>query len=130
MDPIPYKSDPMFGCNTSLENESFFERFRCALIQPLQVAYAMGPFARQLDNVRKQMNIKTTSGKVPKVSLALIDTFFGFEVIYFIINNLILACLNYCSQNNDLFFLKLPQPLAPNVQVITVFYIYTGKKFN
>ncbi|PKY22126.1 UDP-Glycosyltransferase/glycogen phosphorylase, partial [Rhizophagus irregularis] len=91
MDPKPYKSDPMFGCNISLENESFFERFRCTLIQPLQITYAYRPFTRQLNDIREQMNIKSVSGKVPKVTLALINIFFGFE---------------------------LPQSLAPNVQVI------------
>jgi hypothetical protein len=72
----------MFGCNISLENESFSERFRCALIQPLQIAYALGPYAHRLNDIRNQMNIKTISEKVPKFSLALADTFFGFEVIY------------------------------------------------
>ncbi|CAB5322183.1 unnamed protein product [Rhizophagus irregularis] len=91
MDPKSYKSDPLMGCNISLENESFFERFRCTLIQPLQIAYVFGPFARRLSDIRDQMNIKSVSGKVPKVSLALIDTFFGFE---------------------------LPQSSAPNVQEI------------
>ncbi|PKK60367.1 hypothetical protein RhiirC2_761879, partial [Rhizophagus irregularis] len=91
MDPKPYNSDPMYGCNISLENESIFERFRCALIQPLKIAYAYGPFMRKLNDIRDQMNIKSVSGTVPKVSLALIDTFFGFE---------------------------LPQSLAPNVQEI------------
>ncbi|CAB4493998.1 unnamed protein product [Rhizophagus irregularis] len=90
MDPVPYKDDPVYGCNTSLENESFFERFRCALIQPLQVASKLGPFAHQLNDIRKQMNIEP-SGKIPKVSLSLVDTFFGFE---------------------------LPQHLAPNVQEV------------
>ncbi|PKC00023.1 hypothetical protein RhiirA5_365961, partial [Rhizophagus irregularis] len=55
MDPKPYKSDPMFGCNISLENESFFERFRCTLIQPLQITYAYRPFTRQLNDIREQM---------------------------------------------------------------------------
>jgi hypothetical protein len=81
MDPKPYKSDPMFGCNISLENESIFERFKCALIQPLRIAYALGPFVHRLNDIRNQMNIKTVSGKVTKFSLALADTFFGFEVI-------------------------------------------------
>ncbi|CAB4494000.1 unnamed protein product [Rhizophagus irregularis] len=67
MEPVPYKNDPMFG------------------------SYTMAPLARQLNDARKQMNIKPVSGKMPKVSLALVDTFFGFE---------------------------LPQHLAPNVQEI------------
>src|SRR5581483_9647167 len=27
-----HKSDPMFNCNISLENESFFKRFKCVII--------------------------------------------------------------------------------------------------
>jgi hypothetical protein len=73
----------MYGCNTSLENESFFERFRCALIQPLQVAYTLWSSERRLNDVRSQMNKKIALEKVPKGSLTLVDTFFGFEVIYF-----------------------------------------------
>ncbi|PKC56920.1 hypothetical protein RhiirA1_428832, partial [Rhizophagus irregularis] len=57
MEPKPYKSDPMYGCNISLENESFFERFRCTLIQPLQIAYAYGPSIRKLNDIKGQMNI-------------------------------------------------------------------------
>ncbi|PKY40254.1 UDP-Glycosyltransferase/glycogen phosphorylase, partial [Rhizophagus irregularis] len=90
-DPVPYKKDPLYGCNISLENESFFERFRCALIQPLQVAYLMAPLKRQLNNLREQMNINTSSGKMPKISLTLLNTYFGFE---------------------------LPQTLPPNVQEV------------
>jgi hypothetical protein len=82
MDPKPYKSVPMFGCNISLENESFFERLRCVLIQPLRIAYVLGPYALRLNGIRNQMNVKTVSGKVPNFSLALANTFFGFEVIY------------------------------------------------
>ncbi|GBC09746.1 hypothetical protein RclHR1_09090004 [Rhizophagus clarus] len=91
IDPKPYKSDPFLGCNISLENESFFERFRCTLIQPLQVAFEFLSPRRQLIDARNQMNVKTDLERLPKLSLALIDTFFGFE---------------------------LPQTLPPNVQVI------------
>ncbi|POG77038.1 glycosyltransferase family 1 protein, partial [Rhizophagus irregularis DAOM 181602=DAOM 197198] len=70
MEPKPYKSDPVFGCNISLENEPFFERFRCALVQPLQIAYAYRPFTRQLNDIRDQMNIKSVSGKELPQSLA------------------------------------------------------------
>ncbi|CAB4479531.1 unnamed protein product [Rhizophagus irregularis] len=56
-----------------------------------QISSGPQPFTRQLNDIREQMNIKSVSGKVPKVTLALINIFFGFE---------------------------LPQSLAPNVQVI------------
>ncbi|GBB83427.1 hypothetical protein RclHR1_10150004 [Rhizophagus clarus] len=92
VDPKPYKSDPFFGCNAiSLENESFFERFKCSLIRPLEKAYVYWSPGRQLNNIRNQMNIKAASENLSKLSLALIDTFFGFE---------------------------LPQTLPPNVQEI------------
>ncbi|CAB4436801.1 unnamed protein product [Rhizophagus irregularis] len=91
VDHKPYKSDPLFGCNISFENESFFERFRCTLIQPLQIAYAFASVERQLNDARNQMNINLASRKGLKFNLALIDNFFGFE---------------------------LPQPLPPNVQEI------------
>ncbi|PKK60368.1 hypothetical protein RhiirC2_870968 [Rhizophagus irregularis] len=111
MEPKPYKSDPMYGCNISLENESFFERFRCTLIQPLQIAYAYGPSIRKLNDIKGQMNINPVSEKEPKFSLSLVDTFFGFE-------------FNKLDKNNDLFFiLKLPQSSAPNVQVINDPYV-------
>ncbi|GBC09745.1 hypothetical protein RclHR1_09090003 [Rhizophagus clarus] len=91
VDQKSYKSDPFFGCSISLENESFFERFRCNLIQPLQNAYALWAPNRQLNDLRNKMNIKMVSGILPKLSLALVDNFFGFE---------------------------LPQSLTPNVQEI------------
>ena len=81
MDPKPYKSDPLFGCNISLENESFLERFRCTILQPLHIAFTLGHHANKLNDLREKMNVKSRSGKVPKTDLALIDTFFGFEVI-------------------------------------------------
>ncbi|RIA88267.1 Glycosyltransferase Family 1 protein [Glomus cerebriforme] len=69
MDSKPYKSDP--------------------------IGLLLSPFLTQLNDIRKQINVEpnqVTFGKVPKeVSLALVDTFFGFE---------------------------LPQSLPPNVQEI------------
>ncbi|GBB95872.1 hypothetical protein RclHR1_02630017 [Rhizophagus clarus] len=76
MGPVPYKSDPLYGCDVELENKSFFGRFWCAAIQPLIVSYTLKPSENRLDDIRRQLNIKSAS----KVSLALIDTFFGFEI--------------------------------------------------
>ncbi|GBC04112.1 hypothetical protein RclHR1_05510013, partial [Rhizophagus clarus] len=76
MGPVPYKSDPFFGCDVELENKSFFERFWCAAIQPLIIGYTLKPSVNQLNDIRRRLNIKSQS----KVSLALIDTFFGFEI--------------------------------------------------
>ena len=51
VDHKPYKSDPMFGCNISLEKESILERIRCSLIQPLQLAYSLKSVVNQLNDV-------------------------------------------------------------------------------
>ncbi|GBB87969.1 hypothetical protein RclHR1_14480002 [Rhizophagus clarus] len=83
MDPKPYKSDPIFGCNISLENESILERFRCNFIPPLQLIYSFFNLMSQLNDIRGQMNIepgRIALGKSPKASLILVDTFFGFEL--------------------------------------------------
>ncbi|RIA90049.1 Glycosyltransferase Family 1 protein [Glomus cerebriforme] len=92
--PATYKSDPILHCNTSLENASFFERFRCTIIQPIKMVFTMYPFANQLNNMRKQFNVESSSvgtGDLRRISLYLLDTFFGFE---------------------------LPQSLPPNIQEI------------
>ena len=85
MVPISYKSDPMFGCGISLENESILERIRCNLIQPFQMQYMLYPMMNQLDNLKKRIydehGIINTGNNKPKAALTLVDTFFGFEVI-------------------------------------------------
>ncbi|CAB4494009.1 unnamed protein product [Rhizophagus irregularis] len=57
MDLKTYKSDPLFRCNISLENESFLERSKMGIEQVF-----MSPM------------------RLAKNSLVLIDTFFGFEL--------------------------------------------------
>ena len=79
-----YKSDPMFHCKVSLENESFLERFKCTLIQPFRMLYLIYPYANQLNEIRKQINVEPifmSAKRLSKTSLFLADTFFGFEVI-------------------------------------------------
>jgi hypothetical protein len=84
MDPKPYKSDPMLGCNITLENESIIERFKCNFILPLQFFGTISNIMSQINDIRKQMNIEPGNivfgGKI-KASVVFIDTFFGFEVI-------------------------------------------------
>jgi hypothetical protein len=82
VDPKPYKSDPIFNCNISLENESIFERFRC-LIQIFRYIYSINDLTNELNDIRKQLNVKSSSMNLGtfKASLVLVDTFFGFEVI-------------------------------------------------
>jgi hypothetical protein len=87
--PVSYKSDPMFGCNISLEHESFLERFKCIILRPLQMFYVSYPFLNQLNNLKKMVNVEPRTTNLPKASLSLVDTFFGFEVIIKIDSNLL-----------------------------------------
>ncbi|GBC04756.1 hypothetical protein RclHR1_05850005 [Rhizophagus clarus] len=83
MDPKPYKSDPLIGCNISLENESISERFRCNFIQLIRVFYSLSGVMNYLNDIRKQMNVEPgyiIPGRSVKASLILVDTFFGFEL--------------------------------------------------
>jgi hypothetical protein len=76
----------MYHCKISLEDETFLERFRCTVIQPIRVLYLVYPFLSQLNDVRKQVNadpVFMSMRRLSKVSLILADTFFGFEVIIY-----------------------------------------------
>ncbi|RIA90055.1 Glycosyltransferase Family 1 protein [Glomus cerebriforme] len=94
LEPKSYKSDPIFRCNISMENESFLERFRCTVIQPLRMVNYIYPFITGLNDIRKQIDVEPvflSVRRLTQTSLILVDTFFGFE---------------------------LPQPLSPNIQEI------------
>lgn len=83
MDSKPYKSDPIYNCNISLENESFMERFKCTVIQPLRMLSIMYPILNQLNDLRNQLGAEpvfVSSKRLAQSSLIFIDTFFGFEV--------------------------------------------------
>ncbi|GBB83426.1 hypothetical protein RclHR1_10150003 [Rhizophagus clarus] len=89
-----YKSDPMFRCNISLENESFLERFKCTVIQPLRMLNLVYNNSKKLNDLRNKMGVEQvfmSAMRLAKNSLVLIDSFFGFE---------------------------LPQTVPPNVQEI------------
>lgn len=75
-----HKSDPTLKCHVS----SFFERFRCIIIEPIRLLYVTYPFINRLNDARKQINVEsvfTSTGRLLRTSLVLIDTVFGFEVI-------------------------------------------------
>ncbi|GBC09749.1 hypothetical protein RclHR1_09090007 [Rhizophagus clarus] len=81
--PVSYKSDPLFGCNISLENESFLKRFKCIVMRPIQLLYTSYPFISQLNNIRKKVNVepgRIALGNSPKVPFYLVDGFFGFDL--------------------------------------------------
>ncbi|KAF0451494.1 UDP-Glycosyltransferase/glycogen phosphorylase [Gigaspora margarita] len=77
----PYKSDPMFGCHANMELESFFERFRCAIITPIRIIYKSRNYMNELNEIRATIGIAPTSNSIERIkdTFFFADTFFGFE---------------------------------------------------
>ncbi|CAG8620807.1 20_t:CDS:2 [Ambispora gerdemannii] len=78
-----YKSDPMFGCHVTLEGKSFFERFRCVIIQHSQTAfYWYKSSVKYFNQERISVGIEPVSYPTERTrnSLFLANTFFGFEI--------------------------------------------------
>ncbi|CAJ0768157.1 15909_t:CDS:2 [Entrophospora sp. SA101] len=78
----PYISDPMIECKTYMENESFWNRFKCEILKPLSLFYALNSYSNELNQYRAQVGVEPTFNPMErnKKSLFLVDTFYGFEV--------------------------------------------------
>ncbi|RIB06126.1 Glycosyltransferase Family 1 protein, partial [Gigaspora rosea] len=77
-----YKSEPLFGCHVNMENESFYNRFRCAIIVPLQQTWNSIDFLRDLNAQRASVGIDPSwdiKGRVSNL-LMLSNNFFGFDI--------------------------------------------------
>ncbi|CAG8731864.1 19073_t:CDS:2, partial [Racocetra persica] len=81
--PSPsYKSDPMYGCRVNMENESFYERFNCAIVKPLKFLWMYMAMRNDLNNQRTKLGIENYWNPRARLDniLLLYDTFFGFEI--------------------------------------------------
>ncbi|CAG8543985.1 1787_t:CDS:2 [Cetraspora pellucida] len=75
-----YKSDPIFGCKSNMENEPFYERFRCSLIMPLVLFWNVKDVLDDLNYYRAKVGVKPTYNILGgKNVLFLVNNFFGFE---------------------------------------------------
>ncbi|CAG8446139.1 2558_t:CDS:2 [Scutellospora calospora] len=80
--PPPFRSDPMVGCRVNMENESFYNRFICAIIQPLRLDWHFRKNLNYLNARRAEVNVSKhydIRGRIVN-NLFLVDSFFGFEV--------------------------------------------------
>ncbi|RIB11049.1 Glycosyltransferase Family 1 protein [Gigaspora rosea] len=78
----PYKSDPFFGCHVNMENESFYERFKCAIVIHLQNIWTMTKFIYNLNNIRADLGVEPhwdPRGRINNI-LILLNTFPGYEI--------------------------------------------------
>ncbi|CAG8748410.1 31891_t:CDS:2, partial [Gigaspora margarita] len=78
----PYRSDPSLGCHVNMEHESFIERFRCAIIAPIQYFYQTRKYTNDLNKLRAIVGVAPTSNYNDRLkdSLYFSDSFFGFDV--------------------------------------------------
>ncbi|RIB21621.1 Glycosyltransferase Family 1 protein [Gigaspora rosea] len=80
--PHPFISDPMMNCNVNMEHESFYNRFICALVQPLRISWYFRKNLEYLNSKRAEVGVNKHDdfrGRITN-TLFLIDTFFGFEI--------------------------------------------------
>ncbi|GBB97790.1 hypothetical protein RclHR1_03070006 [Rhizophagus clarus] len=77
-----YKSDPIFGCKVNMENESFWERFRCELITPLKFVWSFKSSLAEFNKLRANYGLPALNNPFEKwqSSLFLFDNFFGFDI--------------------------------------------------
>ncbi|CAG8827618.1 616_t:CDS:2, partial [Racocetra persica] len=78
----PYKSNPIFGCHVNMENESFYERFRCSVIFKLRYIQYFIKVVNDLNTQRAKVGVDSHwnfGGRISNI-LILLDNFFGFEI--------------------------------------------------
>ncbi|CAG8726710.1 27330_t:CDS:2 [Gigaspora margarita] len=76
--------DPMMDCHVNMENESFYNRFICAVVQPLRDSWHNQKFLKHINNKRVEVGVSKDNNYRGRVTntLFLIDNFFGFQVPY------------------------------------------------
>lgn len=79
---IPYRSEVWYNCHVNMENESFINRFRCAIIEPIKSISEMLSSIEELNKLRSTLGIKPVHNPFERIkdSLFLVNTFFGLEV--------------------------------------------------
>ncbi|CAG8692026.1 11381_t:CDS:2, partial [Gigaspora margarita] len=79
--PPLYRSDPLFGCHVTMENESFYSRFRCAVIEfSKYILYIVSSY--NVNSQRTKVDVDPywdTKGRISNI-LMLTNNFYGFEI--------------------------------------------------
>ncbi|CAG8719934.1 7110_t:CDS:2 [Cetraspora pellucida] len=53
----PYIADPIYGCHVNMENESFYNRFKCAIIVPLKKAWSARDTTKGINTQRALVGV-------------------------------------------------------------------------
>ncbi|KAF0534059.1 UDP-Glycosyltransferase/glycogen phosphorylase [Gigaspora margarita] len=78
----PYISDPIYDCHVNMENESFYNRFKCAIIVPLKDAWSVRDYIKNINAQRALVGVDPhwdIRGRVSTI-LKLSNNFFGFDI--------------------------------------------------
>ncbi|KAF0561837.1 UDP-Glycosyltransferase/glycogen phosphorylase [Gigaspora margarita] len=79
--PPPTRSDPVMGCHVNMEKESFYNRFICAIVQPLRLHWVFRDYLNHINARRAEVGVsKSHDFRERANTLFLTDSFFGFEV--------------------------------------------------
>ncbi|KAF0507602.1 UDP-Glycosyltransferase/glycogen phosphorylase [Gigaspora margarita] len=79
----PYVARPILGCRVNMENESFYNRFICAVIKPLQLQWYSRKYLNYLNDKRAEVGVSIHDFRERLMNtLFLVDNFFGFEVSF------------------------------------------------
>ncbi|CAG8843391.1 30147_t:CDS:2, partial [Racocetra persica] len=79
--PPPFRSDPVMGCHVNMENESFYNRFICAVVQPLRLNWYSRDNLNYINARRAEVGVRKYHDFRERANtLFLTDSFFGFEV--------------------------------------------------
>ncbi|CAG8544125.1 13873_t:CDS:2 [Cetraspora pellucida] len=80
--PPSYMSDPMHGCHANMENESFYNRFRCEILVPLKLAWKVRSTIKGLNAQRAIVDVEPHYNMFGRTSNTLIlsNSFYGFEI--------------------------------------------------
>ncbi|CAG8734759.1 16039_t:CDS:2 [Cetraspora pellucida] len=80
--PPSYMSDPIHGCHANMENESFYNRFRCEILVPLKLTWKVRSTIKGLNAQRAIVDVEPHDNMFGRTSntLMLSNSFYGFEI--------------------------------------------------
>ncbi|RIB25629.1 Glycosyltransferase Family 1 protein [Gigaspora rosea] len=79
--PPPIISDPVIGCHVNMKKESFYNRFICAIVQPLRLHWMFRDYLNHINTRRAKVGIRKSHDFRERANtLFLTDSFFEFEV--------------------------------------------------
>ncbi|KAF0534187.1 UDP-Glycosyltransferase/glycogen phosphorylase [Gigaspora margarita] len=78
---FPSRLDPVIGCHVNIEKGSFYNRFICAIVQPLRLHWMFRDYLNHINARRAEVGVSKSHDFREKANtLFLTNSFFGFEV--------------------------------------------------